>query len=84
MITSDEQIAPLKLTQIQISGDAAALEEFLQEYPEGPVADRARASLELIEYKQARKADTPEAYAAYLKRNPEGAHADEVKKRMSR
>lgn len=64
-----------------------AYREFLEQYPDGEYADRARARLAAMERAQAwetaQAENTAEAYDGFLKKFPEGTHSDEVLQRRT-
>ncbi len=65
-----------------------AYEEFVDTYPDDPLARRARAILavrrEAIVWHRTCVADTPNAYWSYLKRYAEGPHAFDARRRLAR
>ena len=62
-------------------------EEFLNAYPDDPMAKRARAILaarrEATVWRESAVADTPEAYWSYLRRYPRGPHGSEARRRLT-
>ncbi|RTL54528.1 MAG: caspase-like domain-containing protein [Bradyrhizobiaceae bacterium] len=62
-------------------------EDFLAAYPDDPMAKRVRAIVaarrEAITWRRTYRADTPDAYWSYLKRYPNGPHADDARRRLS-
>lgn len=77
-------------------GGEAGLRAYLERYPEGQFADTAHARLREIEearrdeadraaradWQAAREADTPDAYAAFLRDHPESRFAEAARARM--
>jgi uncharacterized caspase-like protein len=61
--------------------------EFLDAYPDHPMARRVRAIVaarrEAITWHRTRNIDTPEAYWSYLDRYPRGRHAPEARSRLA-
>ncbi len=77
-------------------GDEAGLRTYLQRYPDGVFAERAREALAALEgekraaaeaadataWERARGADTVDAYRGYLEARPQGAFAPEARARI--
>ncbi|WGS00864.1 caspase family protein [Bradyrhizobium sp. ISRA443] len=62
-------------------------EDYLQAYPNDPLAKRVRAILaarrEAITWRRTYSADTPDAYWSYLNRYPRGPHAADARRRLA-
>ncbi|MCA6125136.1 caspase family protein [Bradyrhizobium sp. WSM 1704] len=62
-------------------------EEYLQAYPNDPLAKRVRAIVaarrEAITWRRTYNADTPDAYWSYLNRYPRGPHAADARRRLA-
>ncbi|VIO78339.1 hypothetical protein CI1B_73670 [Bradyrhizobium ivorense] len=62
-------------------------EEYLQAYPNDPLAKRVRAIVaarrEAITWRRTYSADTPDAYWSYLKRYPRGPHSADARRRLA-
>lgn len=79
------------------NGGEAGLRAYLEQYPDGLFADTARARLRRIEreerqqanegaramWDQARDADTPEAYASFLREYPDSPFSDAARARRA-
>jgi uncharacterized caspase-like protein len=65
-----------------------AYQDFVDAYPDDPLARRARAILavrrEAIVWRKTCVADTPNAYWSYLSRYPNGPHAADARRRLAR
>jgi uncharacterized caspase-like protein len=61
--------------------------DFLAAYPDAPMARRVRAIVaarrEAITWRRTRVSDSPPAYWSYLRRYPDGPHADDARRRLS-
>src|SRR5262252_9360046 len=64
-----------------------AYEEFLDAFPDDPLAKRVRAIIaarrEAITWRHSCHADTPNAYWSYLQRYPNGPHAWDARRRLA-
>jgi uncharacterized caspase-like protein len=64
-----------------------AYEEFLNAFPNDPLAKRVRAIIaarrEAITWRHSYRADTPNAYWSYLRRYPNGPHAWDARRRLA-
>lgn len=64
-----------------------AYDAFLEEYPQGEYADRARARIEQMErdaaWETAQREGTAEAFGAFLNQYPDGAHSEEAMQRRT-
>ncbi|MDU6489097.1 caspase domain-containing protein, partial [Bradyrhizobium sp.] len=62
-------------------------EDFVAAYPSDPLARRVRAILaarrEALTWRRTFRTDSPEAYWSYLKRYPNGAHAEDARRRLA-
>ncbi len=62
-------------------------ENFLAAYPNDPMARRVRAIVaarrEAITWRRSRSVDTPPAYWSYLRRYPDGFHANDARRRLA-
>ena len=62
-------------------------ENFLVAYPRDPMARRVRAIVaarrEAITWRRSRSVDTPAAYWSYLRRYPNGFHANDARRRLA-
>jgi uncharacterized caspase-like protein len=62
-------------------------ENFLAVYPRDPMARRVRAIVaarrEAITWRRSRSVDTPAAYWSYLRRYPNGFHANDARRRLA-
>ena len=62
-------------------------ESFLVAYPRDPMARRVRAIVaarrEAITWRRSRSVDTPAAYWSYLRRYPNGFHANDARRRLA-
>jgi len=62
-------------------------ENFLLAYPNDPMARRVRAIVaarrEAITWRRSRSVDTPQAYWSYLRRYPNGFHANDARRRLA-
>ena len=62
-------------------------ESFLVAYPNDPMARRVRAIVaarrEAITWRRSRSVDTPAAYWSYLRRYPNGFHANDARRRLA-
>ena len=62
-------------------------ENFLAAYPNDPMARRVRAIVaarrEAITWRRSRSVDTPPAYWSYLRRYPNGFHANDARRRLA-
>jgi uncharacterized caspase-like protein len=62
-------------------------EKFLAAYPDDPMARRVRAIVaarrEAITWRRSRSVDTPSAYWSYLRRYPNGSHANDARRRLA-
>jgi uncharacterized caspase-like protein len=95
MASADIQGRPIR----EFSGDeeayVAALardtltgyDEFLAAYPDSPLAPRVRAAIavrrEAIIWRRTLSRNTPDAYWSYLRRYPQGGHADDAQRRLA-
>ncbi len=64
-----------------------AYEEFLSAYASDPLAKRVRAIVaarrEAITWRRTYRTDTPDAYWSYLRRYPDGPHAEDARRRLA-
>ena len=64
-----------------------AYEDFLNAYPQDPMAQRVRALLaarrEAMTWRRTYDADTPQAYWSYLRRYRRGSHAADARRRLA-
>ena len=65
-------------TNAIVSGSKEALEAYLQKYPNSPHKDEIWNKIDSIDWQQATKLDTPDAYQAYLDTHTDGAHIEEA------
>jgi uncharacterized caspase-like protein len=67
--------------------DLQDYESFLVAYPRDPMARRVRAIVaarrEAITWRRSRSVDTPAAYWSYLRRYPNGFHANDARRRLA-
>lgn len=77
--------------QVGEGGGEAGLRAYLERYPDGLFADRARERLASLggaaladarAWEEAREVDRPRAYRRYLEAHPEGAHVGEARSRI--
>src|SRR6202012_2892458 len=62
-------------------------EDFLGAYPDDPMSKRVRAIAaarrEAITWRRTYRTDTPDAYWSYLRRYPNGPHAEDARRRLA-
>jgi len=62
----------------------SAYEDFLNKYPEGELADKAKVKIEEIFFKAAESENTVSAYENFLNKYPEGELADKAKVKIEK
>lgn len=66
-------------TNIVLSGSKTAIERYLQMHPESPHAKEAKIKIDSLDWVAASKANTPEAYQAYIDAHSDGLYIDQAK-----
>jgi hypothetical protein len=66
-------------TNIVLSGSKTAIERYLQMHPESPHAKEAKIKIDSLDWVAASKANTPDAYQAYIDAHSDGLYIDQAK-----
>lgn len=65
-------------TNVLVSGSKAALEDYLAKHPDTPHRGEINNKLDSLDWVDAQRLNTVDAYQEYLNSHPEGAHIDEA------